>query len=100
MEGRTDDHCIVVDISRKPSPSKVTKLFLDPTGRHIVVTTDAGDNYYLFHKWRRTKELAKLKVKKKKKERSNFYKEAYVIPTNSWVCVYNIGCGDYINCLE
>ncbi|CAO3627960.1 unnamed protein product [Mucor hiemalis] len=51
----------VVDISRKPSASKVTKLFLDPTGRHIIVTTDTGDNYYLFHKWRRTKELAKLK---------------------------------------
>lgn len=38
------------------------QLFLDPTGRHIIVTADNGDNYYLFHTWRRTKELAKLKV--------------------------------------
>jgi hypothetical protein len=51
-----------VEISRKPSTSKVIQLFLDPTGRHIIVTTDTGDNYYLFQKWRRTKELAKLKV--------------------------------------
>lgn len=53
---------IVVEIAKKPSASKVMQLFLDPTGRHIVVTTDTGDNYYLFHTWRRTKELAKLKV--------------------------------------
>jgi len=53
---------IVVEISRKPSSNKVTQLFLDPTGRHIIVTTCNGENYYLFHKWRRTKELAKLKV--------------------------------------
>lgn len=55
--------CIVVEISRKPSNNKVAQLFLDPTGRHIIVTTDSGDNYYLFQKWRRTKELAKLKVR-------------------------------------
>ncbi|KAI7887643.1 Pep3/Vps18/deep orange family-domain-containing protein [Mucor mucedo] len=51
----------VVEISRKASSSKVTQLFLDPTGRHIIVTTDTGDNFYLYQKWRRTKELAKLK---------------------------------------
>ncbi|KAL7317653.1 tethering complex subunit [Mucor circinelloides] len=51
----------VVEISRKPSSNRVTQLFLDPTGRHIIVTTDSGENYYLFHTWRRTKELAKLK---------------------------------------
>lgn len=52
----------MVEISRKASNSKVTQLFLDPTGRHIIVSTDTGDNYYLFQKWRRTKELGKLKV--------------------------------------
>ncbi|KAI8094681.1 Pep3/Vps18/deep orange family-domain-containing protein [Thamnidium elegans] len=51
----------VVEISRKASDSKVTQLFLDPTGRHIIVTADNGDNYYLYQKWRRTKELGKLK---------------------------------------
>ncbi|KAI8064792.1 vacuolar protein sorting protein 18 [Gilbertella persicaria] len=53
----------VVDISRKNTSSQVSQLFLDPTGRHIIVTTDNGDNYYLFHTWRRTKELTKLKQK-------------------------------------
>lgn len=52
----------MVEISRKASNSKVTQLFLDPTGRHIIVTTDSGDNYYLYQKWRRTKELSKLKA--------------------------------------
>lgn len=53
----------MVEISRKASASKVTELFLDPTGRHIIVTTDTGDNFYLYQKWRRTKELSKLKVR-------------------------------------
>ncbi|KAG2207051.1 hypothetical protein INT46_009184 [Mucor plumbeus] len=54
------DNPLEVD-GKKPSSNKVTQLFLDPTGRHIIVTTCNGENYYLFHKWRRTKELAKLK---------------------------------------
>ncbi|KAI9478077.1 MAG: Pep3/Vps18/deep orange family-domain-containing protein [Benjaminiella poitrasii] len=51
----------MVEITRKSTKTRIKKLFLDPTGRHIIVTANNGDNYYLFHKWRRTKELSKLK---------------------------------------
>ncbi|KAI8987094.1 Pep3/Vps18/deep orange family-domain-containing protein [Pilobolus umbonatus] len=51
----------VVEISRKPSEDKVVELFMDPTGRHIIVTTQHGENYYLFQAWKRTKELVRLK---------------------------------------
>ncbi|KAI7903291.1 Pep3/Vps18/deep orange family-domain-containing protein [Cokeromyces recurvatus] len=51
----------MVEISRKSTSNKAIKLFLDPTGRHIIVTSSNGENYYLFHKWRRTKELSKLR---------------------------------------
>lgn len=76
----------MVEISRKPSDSKVSQLFLDPTGRHIIVTTDHGENYYLFHKWRRTKELAKLKV-------------GY-LPTPTPHIKACLGYCDFFNCME
>ncbi|KAI8078651.1 Pep3/Vps18/deep orange family-domain-containing protein [Halteromyces radiatus] len=50
-----------IEITRKPSDGKIIKLFFDPTGRHLIITTDHEENYYLYEKWRRTKQLNKLK---------------------------------------
>ncbi|KAI7896992.1 Pep3/Vps18/deep orange family-domain-containing protein [Mucor mucedo] len=50
-----------IEISRKPSDGKVKQIFFDPTGRHLIITTDHGENYYLYEKWRRTKQLPKFK---------------------------------------
>ncbi|KAI9301302.1 Pep3/Vps18/deep orange family-domain-containing protein [Cunninghamella echinulata] len=50
-----------IEITRKPGDGKIVKVFFDPTGRHLIITTDHGENYYLYEKWRRTKQLNKLK---------------------------------------
>ncbi|KAI8370704.1 Pep3/Vps18/deep orange family-domain-containing protein [Radiomyces spectabilis] len=50
-----------IEITRKPGDGKIVKIFFDPTGRHLIITTDHGENYYLYEKWRRTKQLSKLK---------------------------------------
>lgn len=50
-----------IEITRKANDGKITKLFFDPTGRHLIITTDREENYYLYEKWRRTKQLNKLK---------------------------------------
>ncbi|KAL7316431.1 tethering complex subunit [Mucor circinelloides] len=50
-----------IEIVRKPSDGKVKQIFFDPTGRHLIITTDHGENYYLYEKWRRTKPLPKFK---------------------------------------
>ncbi|OAD75205.1 hypothetical protein PHYBLDRAFT_186318 [Phycomyces blakesleeanus NRRL 1555(-)] len=50
-----------IDIARKPGDGKIVKIFFDPTGRHLVITTENGENYYLYEKWRRAKQLAKFK---------------------------------------
>ncbi|CAO3584041.1 unnamed protein product [Absidia cylindrospora] len=50
-----------IEITRKASDGKIVKLFFDPTGRHLIITTDHEENYYLYEKWRRTKQLNKLK---------------------------------------
>lgn len=44
------------------SEGKIYKMFLDPTGRHLIITTESGDNYYLYAKWKKAKLLSKIKV--------------------------------------
>ena len=34
---------------------------MDPHGRHLLICHESGDNYYLFHKWKKPKLLVKLK---------------------------------------
>ncbi|KAI7899794.1 Pep3/Vps18/deep orange family-domain-containing protein [Cokeromyces recurvatus] len=50
-----------IEIVRKPNDGKIKKIFFDPTGRHLIITTDHGENYYLYEKWRKTKVLSKFK---------------------------------------
>ncbi|KAG0167963.1 hypothetical protein DFQ28_011230 [Apophysomyces sp. BC1034] len=50
-----------IEITRKANDGKLSKIFFDPSGRHLIITTDNGENYYLYEKWRRTKQLVKFK---------------------------------------
>jgi hypothetical protein len=42
------------------SSSAILKLFLDPSGRHVLVSTPSGDNYYFFSGWETTAKRARL----------------------------------------
>ncbi|KAJ7596930.1 Pep3/Vps18/deep orange family-domain-containing protein [Mycena floridula] len=33
------------------------KVFMDPSGRHIIITTVQGDNFYFFRLWKKPKQL-------------------------------------------
>ncbi|KAG0369768.1 Pep3/Vps18/deep orange family-domain-containing protein [Gamsiella multidivaricata] len=50
-----------IEIPRKPTEGRIYKMFFDPTGRHLIITTETGDNYYLFAKWKKAKLLSKIK---------------------------------------
>ncbi|KAF9974592.1 hypothetical protein BGZ73_001990 [Actinomortierella ambigua] len=50
-----------IEIPRKVSEGRIYKMFFDPTGRHLIITTETGDNYYLFEKWKKAKLLSKIK---------------------------------------
>ncbi|CAI2181674.1 1175_t:CDS:10 [Funneliformis geosporum] len=50
-----------IEIPRKPGEVKIYKIFFDPTGRHLLITTEQGENYYLFEKWKKAKALSKFK---------------------------------------
>lgn len=41
---------------------KVHKIFLDPTGKHLIISMKCGDNYYLSRNSKKPKPIAKLKV--------------------------------------
>lgn len=49
-------------IPRKPSEMTIYKLFLDPSGRHLIVTSTQGENWYLFKGWKKFKQLKNFKM--------------------------------------
>jgi len=56
------DQVIKVPIPRKPSEFTIYKLFMDPSGRHLVITSLEGENWYLFRNWKKPKQLKTFKM--------------------------------------
>jgi vacuolar protein sorting-associated protein 18 len=56
------DQVTKLQIARKPSEMTIHKLFLDPSGRHLLVTSQQGENYYLYKGWKRPKPLRSFKM--------------------------------------
>ncbi|ORZ19894.1 Pep3/Vps18/deep orange family-domain-containing protein [Absidia repens] len=46
---------------RKPNDGRIISVFFDPTGRHLIISTEHGENYYLFDNGKKTKNLTRLK---------------------------------------
>jgi vacuolar protein sorting-associated protein 18 len=56
------DQEIKIPIPRKPTEFSIYKLFLDPSGRHLIVTSIEGENWYLFRGWKKPKQLKTFKM--------------------------------------
>lgn len=56
------EQVIKLPIQRKPSEMTLHKLFLDPSGRHLIVTSMQGENWYLFRGWKKFKQLKSFKM--------------------------------------
>ena len=56
------DQEIKVPIPRKPAEFSIYKLFLDPSGRHLIITSIEGENWYLFRGWKKPKQLKNFKM--------------------------------------
>ncbi|ORX55035.1 hypothetical protein DM01DRAFT_1362723 [Hesseltinella vesiculosa] len=50
-----------IEWARRPNDGKLVGLHLDPTGRHLLLCTDHGESYYMFHEWKKVKYLSRLK---------------------------------------
>lgn len=56
------DQVTKLNIQRKVSEMTLHKLFLDPSGQHLIVTSTQGENWYLFRGWKRFKQLKGFKM--------------------------------------
>jgi hypothetical protein len=56
------DQVIKIQIPRKPAEMTIHKLFMDPSGRHIVITSIQGENWYLFRNWKKPRQLEGFKM--------------------------------------
>ncbi|KAI0361279.1 hypothetical protein OH77DRAFT_1585409 [Trametes cingulata] len=53
---------IRIQIPRKPNEFTIHKLFLDPSGRHLLVTSLQGENWYFYRGWKKPKQLKGFKM--------------------------------------
>ncbi|KAK2461658.1 hypothetical protein APHAL10511_006121 [Amanita phalloides] len=56
------DQIIKVQLPPKLGDMTIYKLFMDPSGRHIVVTSTQGQNWYLYRTWKKPKQLKGFKM--------------------------------------
>ncbi|RPD81956.1 hypothetical protein L226DRAFT_528166 [Lentinus tigrinus ALCF2SS1-7] len=53
---------IRIQIPRKPTEFNIHKLFLDPSGRHLLVTSVQGENWYFYRGWKKPRQLKSFKM--------------------------------------
>ncbi|KAH8120213.1 DigA protein [Phellopilus nigrolimitatus] len=56
------EHVVKLPIQRKPNEMTLYKVFLDPSSRHLIVTSTQGENWYLFRGWKKFKQLKNFKM--------------------------------------
>ncbi|KAF9569895.1 DigA protein [Agrocybe pediades] len=56
------EQIIKVPIPRKPTEMSIYKLFMDPSGKHILVTSTQGENWYLYRSWKKPRQLKGFKM--------------------------------------
>ncbi|KAJ3112931.1 hypothetical protein HDU96_003999 [Phlyctochytrium bullatum] len=50
-----------IDFVPRVKQDRIRKIFLDPSAKHLILSTQSGDNFYLFKKWKKPKYLAKFR---------------------------------------
>lgn len=61
---RQPDAIATISLSTKKSATELTiyRVFLDPTGKHTIITTEQGDNFYCYDGWPKARQLAKWRM--------------------------------------
>ncbi|KAI0094977.1 Pep3/Vps18/deep orange family-domain-containing protein [Irpex rosettiformis] len=62
IEMSRDDQVFQIQIPKKTTDFTIYKLFLDPSGRHIIVTSTQGENWYLYRGWKKPRLLKSFKM--------------------------------------
>jgi len=56
------DRVINIQIPRKVTDMTFHRLFLDPSGRHLLITSIQGENWYLYRGWKKPRQLKSFKM--------------------------------------
>jgi len=56
------DQVIKIQIPRKTADMTIHKLFMDPSGRHLLITSNQGENWYLYRGWKKPRQLKTFKM--------------------------------------
>ncbi|KAF5312904.1 hypothetical protein D9619_003136 [Psilocybe cf. subviscida] len=56
------EQVVKIPIPRKPTEFTIHKLFMDPSGRHIIITSIQGENWYLYRSWKKPRQLKGYKM--------------------------------------
>ncbi|KAG8844570.1 hypothetical protein FRB96_002999 [Tulasnella sp. 330] len=61
---RQPDAIATIALSTKKPAAELSiyKVFLDPTGKHTIITTEQGDNFYSYEGWTKARQLAKWRM--------------------------------------
>ncbi|KIK86558.1 hypothetical protein PAXRUDRAFT_831909 [Paxillus rubicundulus Ve08.2h10] len=51
------EQVLQIPIPRKPMEMTIHKIFLDPSGRHLIVTSHQGENWYIYRGWKKPRQL-------------------------------------------
>lgn len=62
IELSREDQVVQIQIPRKPTEMTIDKLFLDPSGRHLLITSSQGENWYLYRGWKKPRLLKSYKM--------------------------------------
>lgn len=62
IELTREEQVVQIPIPRKQGELSIYKIFLDPSGRHLIVTSTQGENWYLYRGWKKPRQLKTLKM--------------------------------------
>lgn len=56
------EQVVKIQIPRKPTEMLIYKLFMDPSGKHIIITSEQAENWYLYRSWKKPRQLKGFKM--------------------------------------
>lgn len=62
LELTREQYLSIVQINRKPSEMTIYKMFFDPSGRHLLVTSTQGETWYIYIPSKKPKQLKSWKM--------------------------------------
>ncbi|KAJ7275181.1 Pep3/Vps18/deep orange family-domain-containing protein [Mycena haematopus] len=62
IELSRSDQVIKIPIPRKPTDMTIYKIFMDPSGRHIIITSVQGENWYFYRGSKKPRQLQSFRM--------------------------------------